>query len=185
MFDEFTDDELVMIFTIDKKQNNIKEIYSKVSHDTEITNLREHAFGTYWKRKIEKRETFSRSTIDAILEYKRFSVTYGILGDAARFGLMEAQLCEYTIKYIPVEEWAHSQLQAKIELTRPQRDDVELSRTFIQKKTIWALAEVIQEASLENVQVIEQMVLKTKSLGRRNNNFILELIKNRQKVLLS
>ena len=183
MFENLGAKELEQIFNLSVESEKVKRIIDEEKDTESIRVLQDHAFGEYWNRKLKKAKTLSDKEISYIFNYLHFPTAEGILGEAAKMGLINIKQCADLLGKIKKNGWAFRAIQSRILLDEiigkklnSQKKEKILDE-FIDFRMTWAIIEAIPVLENEELNKIEKKMDNSSILNRGNRHLIREKIK--------
>jgi len=152
---------------------------------SEWERYRKYAFVRYWEQRIAKADPLSQVEVDELKAAWDWTlmrkVAIGLIGDAARRGVLSPQHVEHLITLIPPEEYAGRQLRARSILSGIDVLDESAIESLLVLRAAWALEELVNTTSLESeLQRLEQS-LDDPRLYRIHRHSLREAIRLRRR----
>lgn len=196
MVENLTNDELHQIFTLKPENKKIKQIIEENNLERSLLNLREHAFGEYWKRKLVR--NLNDNDIDNIIKYFELSTSKGVIGDASRLGFLSMAQCKRLISLLNEDDWAFKQIKARIILEtlrdeanqenqdnvieKKEKNKLDEVEHLIKLKTTWAIVKTIPFLNKNELQLLKDRMESKDILNRGNRHIITESISKTQEM---
>ena len=130
-------------------------------------NEREHAFGDYWRRRLEDHaEPLSPEEVAQVLFYTELETAFGVLGDAARLNLLSLQQCadlvaDRELDRFPKATWAKGELELRLVANRLlQETNLDTRRGLLNEvlhqKRYWPLEFILNQLTQDELSYCEQ-----------------------------
>ena len=183
MFENLGAKELEQIFNLSVESEKVKRIINEEKDEEGVRVLQDHAFGEYWNRRLKKAKTLSDKEISYIFNHLHFPTAEGILGEAAKMGLVNIKQCADLLEKIKKNGWAFRAIQSRIlldeiigEKLNSQKKEKILDK-FIDFRMTWAIIEAIPVLENEELKKLEKKMENSSILNRGNRHLIREKIK--------
>lgn len=189
MLDNLSNDELRQIYNLELHNKRIKDIIDKEEDDSSIFILREHAFFTYWKRKMNLGHALSDEDINSILSWLKFPAAKSILGEASIYNLLSKSQCSHLLTQLVESEWAYKAILSRLlvlDITSKCMNSKRQLHTsmntildqLISLKMAWAILEILPYLNIDELAKLRQDMNNKLLLTKHNRHLIRERIDN-------
>jgi uncharacterized protein YfkK (UPF0435 family) len=171
-FKSLSDLDIYSMIT-DENLNSVVKKFLSGYEANDVDSIKEHAFGEFWARMIQKKHSFTNSDIKFII--KEFDnkiwghIAKGVLGEAAMFNLLSFNQCHNLLEdiFVKEQEWTCRQINARMVLSknRISKDEID---ALINLKTTWAIIECLKKISKDTLMYLYQKVKNENVLTRKN-----------------
>lgn len=158
--------------TVRKSSNELRTIFLRRdpppgSDQRSWQNVREHALGEYWSRRLADRtELLSAEEVAELLLHLDLETAIGTLGDAARLNLLTRAQCRDLISNeeldrFPKSSWAKTEISLRLLLSRfaeEVRVDErrELLNELLHQRRYWPLESILSRLTGDELDLCER-----------------------------
>jgi len=183
MFNELNNQELEQIYTLANITDKVKKIISQECEIDSKLVLQDHAFGEYWNRKLQVLTSLNKLEIESITKFCKFPTATGVLGEAARRGMLNKDQCDRLLKIIPENVWAFKTIKSRkllfefLEKSANTPSDItNILNQLIKFKTTWAILELLPHLNRDELLNLKERMTQKTFLNKGNRHLIRESI---------
>lgn len=148
---------------------------------------REHAYGTFWNRRLANGQPLSNAELEELLQHKEFDTALGALGDAARLDLLSPEQCE-SIQTLPVldglpkSDWLRSEVKLRTlarELESEAHEETrrDLLDQLLHQRRLWPIVQVIDQLAPPELEYCLQALDDKSVLTKQNRELARQAIR--------
>ena len=183
MFEQLSQKELFEIYFDQIKSSSVIKYLDELNTESEYTNFLEHVIFLYWNCKIISRESITNAEIEQLLKYKKNNAYQNVVGELAKNNLLDDSRMEKLFYHLKVTDWGYAQCKARKkvnEIKKVKKIENQIDKEFLnlifQKKISWALEEIINYISKNELRWLYNEINREKYFTKTNRHNLLQKI---------